>query len=81
VASHTIVIAVIQLAHDLDMTVVAEGVETAAQHLEVIRLGCDSCQGFYFARPMGAANLEALMEDGARGDQARLPAGVGGSFA
>ena len=63
VASHTIVSAVIQLAHDLGMTVVAEGVETAAQHLEVTRLGCDSCQGFYFARPMGAASLEALIDD------------------
>jgi EAL domain-containing protein (putative c-di-GMP-specific phosphodiesterase class I) len=60
--------------------VVAEGVETAAQHLEVTRLGCDSCQGFYFERPMGAAGLEALMEDHMLGDQARLPAGVGSAF-
>lgn len=80
VASHTIVSAVIQLAHDLDMTVVAEGVETAEQHLEVTRLGCDSCQGFYFARPMGAPNLETLMQDRVGGADLRLPVGVGASF-
>jgi diguanylate cyclase (GGDEF)-like protein len=79
VASHTIVSAVIQLAHDLDMTVVAEGVETAEQHLEVTRLGCDSCQGFYFARPMGAPNLETLMQDRVGGADLRLPVGVGAS--
>jgi diguanylate cyclase (GGDEF)-like protein len=80
VASHTIVSAVVQLAHDLDMTVVAEGVETAEQHLEVTRLGCDSCQGFYFARPMGAPNLETLMQDRVGGADLRLPVGVGASF-
>jgi diguanylate cyclase (GGDEF)-like protein len=60
-ASHTIVAAFIQLAHDLGMTVVSEGVESTEQHLELVRLGCDSCQGFYFARPMPAAGLNALI--------------------
>jgi EAL domain-containing protein (putative c-di-GMP-specific phosphodiesterase class I) len=56
-ASHTIVTAVIALAHGLGMTVVSEGVETAAQHRALTALGCDSCQGFYFARPMTASAL------------------------
>jgi diguanylate cyclase (GGDEF)-like protein len=73
VASHTIVSAVVQLAHDLGLTVVAEGVETAEQHLAVTRLGCDSCQGFYFARPMSAASLEALTD----GYGPRLAAALG----
>jgi EAL domain-containing protein (putative c-di-GMP-specific phosphodiesterase class I) len=81
VASHTIVGAVIQLAHDLGMTVVAEGVETAEQHLEVTRLGCDSCQGFYFAKPMRAPSLKTLMQDRVDGADPRLPVAVGGSFA
>jgi EAL domain-containing protein (putative c-di-GMP-specific phosphodiesterase class I) len=80
VASHTVVSAVIQLAHDLNMTVVAEGVETEEQHLEVTRLGCDSCQGFYFARPMGAPNLETLMREHIDGADPRLPLAVAASF-
>jgi diguanylate cyclase (GGDEF)-like protein len=61
-ASHTIVTAVIQLAHGLGMTVVSEGVETAEQHEKLTALGCDSCQGFYFAAPMPAASLDRLMK-------------------
>ena len=53
-ASHAIVFAVVELAHMLGMTVVAEGVETAEQHKHLAALGCDSCQGYYFARPMSA---------------------------
>ena len=40
---------------------IAEGVETAEQHRDIIGLGCDSCQGYYFARPMPAGELETLM--------------------
>ncbi|MHB2022868.1 MAG: putative bifunctional diguanylate cyclase/phosphodiesterase [Mycobacteriales bacterium] len=65
-ASESVVAAVIELAHDLGMAVVAEGVENAEQHRQLTRLGCDSCQGFYFARPMPAAGLETLIQR--RGD-------------
>ncbi len=45
----TIVASVIDLAHTLGMTCIAEGVETP-QHLETLaRLGCDDMQGFYFS--------------------------------
>jgi diguanylate cyclase (GGDEF)-like protein len=64
-ASGLLVSAVIELAHGLGMAVVAEGVETAEQHHELTRLGCDSGQGFHFARPMPAAELAALMPSGA----------------
>jgi diguanylate cyclase (GGDEF)-like protein len=60
-ASSTIIGAVIQLAHDLGMSVVAEGVETAEQHHEIARLRGDSCQGFYFARPMPVTHLDSLL--------------------
>jgi diguanylate cyclase (GGDEF)-like protein len=72
-ASHTIVAAFIALAHNLGMTVVSEGVETAEQHHELSRLGCDSCQGFYFARPMPASSLDTLIQDRPSGDT-HLPA-------
>jgi len=57
---HPVVTSIIQLAHGLGMSVVAEGVETAEQHRTLTGLGCDYCQGYYFARPMTAASLEAL---------------------
>ena len=75
-ASNTIVTAVIELAHGLGMNVVSEGVETREQHAELMRLGSDSCQGFYFARPMSAASLEDLIcGEGARYAPRRLPLG------
>jgi diguanylate cyclase (GGDEF)-like protein len=69
-----IVSAVVDLAHVLGMTVVAEGVETLAQFKRVAAMGCDACQGFFFAKPMSADDLRTLvLEDGA-GGHPRLPA-------
>ncbi|MCU4183362.1 EAL domain-containing protein [Acidiferrimicrobium sp. IK] len=62
-SSRAIIAKVIELAHLLDMTVVSEGVETSEQHDGLVSLGSDYCQGFYFARPMPAATLEALLHD------------------
>jgi diguanylate cyclase (GGDEF)-like protein len=72
-ASHAIVAAVVELAHMLGMTVVAEGVETATQHDRLASLGCDSCQGYYFARPMTADNLVELTEHRATDRAVLLP--------
>jgi diguanylate cyclase (GGDEF)-like protein len=44
--------AIIGLAHDLGRTVIAEGVETQAQHAWLRAHGCDGVQGFLFAHPM-----------------------------
>lgn len=61
-----IVGAVIDLAHQLGMTVTAEGVETAgqAQHLAVA--GCDKLQGYYLARPLPAHAATALLRERSR---------------
>ena len=47
-----IVIAIIAMAHCLGLSVVAEGVETQAQHAFLKSQSCDELQGFLFARPM-----------------------------
>jgi EAL domain-containing protein (putative c-di-GMP-specific phosphodiesterase class I) len=73
-SSHAIICAVIELAHILGMQVVAEGVETAEQHRRLEGLGCDYCQGFYFARPMSADDLDTLMEHCPAGQDLHLPA-------
>ena len=62
------------VAHSLGRTVVAEGVETAAQKDELVKRQSDSCQGFYFARPMPAASLDALIQDYAGRQDRYLPA-------
>ena len=61
--ARSIVRAIVQMARSLNMRVVAEGVETAAQRDELVRLGCDELQGYFFARPMTATML-ALWADG-----------------
>lgn len=47
----------INLAHDLGLRVVAEGVETASVSRILAELGCDMGQGFYFAEPMSSTAL------------------------
>ena len=60
--ARAIVSAVIHLAHDLGLRVVAEGVETSGQCDILVGLGCDELQGFFFARPMTAETLLAWTE-------------------
>jgi EAL domain-containing protein (putative c-di-GMP-specific phosphodiesterase class I) len=50
-----VVHAIISLAHNLNISLVAEGVETADQVAMLQALGCDLAQGFYFAQPLSAA--------------------------
>lgn len=52
-----IVGAVAGLAHSLDMTTVAEGVETDGHLAHVEAAGCDEVQGYLFSRPVPAADL------------------------
>lgn len=60
--ARSIVQAIIAMAHALQKTVVAEGVETLAQANLLRTWGCNEAQGFYFSRPVTAAALEALMD-------------------
>ncbi len=59
--SAAIVRAIIALAHSLDLTVVAEGIETIGQLAFLRAHACESGQGFFFSRPVPAAQFEALL--------------------
>jgi diguanylate cyclase (GGDEF)-like protein len=59
----TIVKAVVEMARSLGITVTAEGIETQAQQTWMQHLGCDSAQGYLFARPMTAEDFLKLFAD------------------
>jgi EAL domain-containing protein (putative c-di-GMP-specific phosphodiesterase class I) len=61
--ARSIVRAIVQMAHSLQLHVVAEGVETEQQRDELVQLGCDELQGYLFAKPMTATAL-ALWAEG-----------------
>ena len=59
--SREIVRAIVLLARNLGMAVIAEGVETAEQLAALREMACDFAQGYYFAKPLPAADATALI--------------------
>ena len=55
--------AVIQIAHELGLTTVAEGVETHRQAQLLESFGCDLAQGFLYSRPVAPEQFEAQLRD------------------
>jgi diguanylate cyclase (GGDEF)-like protein len=70
--SRAIVAAITDLTQVLGFTVTVEGVETREQHAEIVTIGCRSAQGYYFARPMPASEIEKDLS-GAAGGTPYLP--------
>ncbi len=52
---------VIRLAESLEVPTIAEGVETAEQMFTLKAMGCDIVQGYYFSRPLPAAEFERFL--------------------
>nr|WP_290223933.1 GGDEF domain-containing response regulator [Trichocoleus desertorum] len=58
--------AMIQMAHDLELKVIAEGVETSSELAFLQQQACDEMQGYFFSRPVPAHEFEQLLVTGRR---------------
>jgi EAL domain-containing protein (putative c-di-GMP-specific phosphodiesterase class I) len=67
-----IVRTIVELARQLHLRVVAEGVETAEQRQALARLGCDSAQGYHFFRPMPAEKITGVLHQLIRSSGGRI---------
>ena len=56
--------AIITMAHNLNLKVIAEGVETVEQKEFLNSLNCDEMQGFLFSKPLPADEFEKLLKKG-----------------
>ena len=61
--SAAIALAIISLAHNLKLSVIAEGVETEAQLNFLRRRDCDEMQGYFFSKPVPAAEFEQMLHE------------------
>lgn len=64
----TIVRAIIQLGRSLNMQVIAEGVESAAQEAHIVSLGCNEGQGYYYSKPLTASAFRKWLTNYSAGD-------------
>ena len=64
--SLAIIRAVVAMAHSLEMSTTAEGVEDADEAALIRELGCTKIQGYYFGRPMKALEARSLVVKGRR---------------
>ncbi len=63
--ARSIVRAIVQMAHSLQLHVVAEGVETEAQRDALMALGCDELQGYLFSPPLAPQAFQRYAQRGA----------------
>ena len=59
----TLCAAIIAMAHNLKLVVVAEGVETALQHERLVAMECDEAQGFWYSVPLRVPELESFVDE------------------
>jgi len=64
--SYEIVRLVAMLAHNLDMKVIAEGVESAQHVSNLKQIGCEFGQGYFFSKPLTREDARALLESAHR---------------
>ncbi|QGG40418.1 EAL domain-containing protein [Aeromicrobium yanjiei] len=71
--SRMIVASTIQLAHALEMRIVAEGVENAADLAALVAMGIDEVQGYHIGRPMPPWQIDAWLSERAAADRELVP--------
>lgn len=57
----TVITSVVQMAHQLGMSIVSEGVETSEQAVYLRDIGCEMAQGYLFSRPMSVEQFEEAL--------------------
>jgi EAL domain-containing protein (putative c-di-GMP-specific phosphodiesterase class I) len=72
-----IVRSTIELAHNLGLTVVAEGVEDEATLEMLAEDGCDRAQGYFISRPCAAEELTTWLTESPFGGPAKSPVSHG----
>ncbi len=60
--NQALVSSIIQLAKNLEIKVIAEGIETKEQYDLLIRLGCDEIQGYYFCHPLSGTKMNEFLQ-------------------
>lgn len=60
---HNMVATIVTIAHNLDMSVVAEGVETEDQLPPLRALNCETVQGYYYSKPLSSSEFEQYLRD------------------
>jgi EAL domain-containing protein (putative c-di-GMP-specific phosphodiesterase class I) len=70
-----IVQSIVDLAHNLAIDVIAEGVETEAQFRQLAALNCEYGQGYFFSRPVDSTAAEAFLATHVRGGGAVVTQG------
>ena len=63
-ADKALVATMISMAHSMNMSVIAEGVETGSQLAVLQKLHCDEIQGYLFSRPLTAEQFTAILKNG-----------------
>jgi EAL domain-containing protein (putative c-di-GMP-specific phosphodiesterase class I) len=79
--NYAIVKTIIGLAHNLELKVVAEGVETPNQHQLLALAGCGSAQGYLFAEPMLVTSVGDFIESNRRNSEPTKEKGLAHSTA
>ncbi|AZP11169.1 EAL domain-containing protein [Undibacterium parvum] len=61
-ATQRLVKTIIELGHGLDLSVIAEGIETQAERDTLLALGCDAMQGYFASRPLHGQGLQNWLD-------------------